>query len=187
MADKCSKARNHLDISTLAGLRIVGSDTGYFDGISATQVDARYCADIWTGQMDERMGPEARIATGIRTFRQMKGLNPLHLQPTPVKPELAFLRPSLLPTTQGPMSSVPSTTKINDTETSAAGDASEDSTTIISYITPTTTVVVPGAPISFLSISNSELGLLCAASCFITGTFLLWAGIMLWRRWRWKR
>jgi hypothetical protein len=72
VVDRCTRAVNHLDISTAAGDGIVGSDTGFFDDITAVPVPQSQCADIWTGQMHPKAGPSALLAPGIQSFHAME-------------------------------------------------------------------------------------------------------------------
>lgn len=51
VVDQNSVSANHLDISTSAGMGIVGSDTGRWSDIVVTRVDQSLCRGIWDGRM----------------------------------------------------------------------------------------------------------------------------------------
>ncbi|KAK4968667.1 hypothetical protein LTR66_006607 [Elasticomyces elasticus] len=50
VVDQCTLAQDHLDISTAAGWKIVGSDTGNWL-VDVQWVDQRRCKNVWKGEM----------------------------------------------------------------------------------------------------------------------------------------
>jgi hypothetical protein len=70
--DDCTRAPNHLDISTAAGPAIVGSDTGFWNDITKDIVSQTFCENFWTGEMHPNAGPEAKNAPLLLAFESMK-------------------------------------------------------------------------------------------------------------------
>ncbi|KAL2354739.1 hypothetical protein BJ546DRAFT_41211 [Cryomyces antarcticus] len=94
VVDRCTVLQGHLDISTGAGMRVVGDTAGMW-GVSVNEVDAENCRGVWSGRMffdwDSPMGKmgDARLVGRDVPAASPRWMESMQLGPEPAVTEFS--------------------------------------------------------------------------------------------------
>ncbi|TKA61262.1 hypothetical protein B0A49_09236 [Cryomyces minteri] len=122
VVDRCTVRQGHLDISTGAGMRIVGDTTGVW-GVSVEEVDAENCRGVWSGRMffdwDSPMG---KMGDARLVGRDVPAASPRRMEGVQLGPEPPVMESSA-PLPEEMLLSFPRTTSTPLSPSSAPADA----------------------------------------------------------------